>query len=162
MPAGSSGAVRAGWRIGRSLIGCAPEACRGRPRNRARSRHLVLAILFPDVGRSHLLFRPRGAGDLAARLPSRSSAPHNKTMRNCQLTTCYNGNNCVLTLPCRFPAKLAILAAHCSQGHDHTKFFSTKGAAKKFLSEFSLCGRERRGGATRRPSVPLAPPPPAR
>jgi hypothetical protein len=75
-------------------------------------------------------------------------------MRNCQPTTCCNGNGRVLTLACRFPAKLAILAAHCSQVHDHTKFFSTKGAAKKF---FTRVFPVRQGTQGRRYPAPFRP-----
>jgi hypothetical protein len=39
---------------------------------------LVLAILFPDVGRSHLLFMPPGAGDPAGALAHRE-VPHHIT-----------------------------------------------------------------------------------
>src|SRR5271165_5815505 len=152
-----SGAVCAGCRTDPSRNGCAAAACRGRPRNRARSW----------TWGSHHPFHPAARTTPAARLPKRSFRPYNaiiaKMLINiepligrCQTAIRRFSGFPAASLPrLRFDRRVAckvLIRNDFRYGRDPKKNFS-----------LSFPERQGRGGATLSSFAPSAPlPPPAR
>src|SRR5215472_6263652 len=126
-----------------------PRPGRGRTLRLGSRQRLFLHTSFAGMTRSaakrRRFFSRWRRGRHRRLLPQRSSALSSRIMRNYQFTNCYIGNDRAISngdprvfgFPCRFPARLSILAERRAQVYDPTRFFGARGTPKNFYPEFS-------------------------